>query len=93
MCVRVRYLFRSRDATTFFNLNIMTAVLRRSVMKRRQMKGDSNLDRQVTTMDKGRDPNDKKVTVEESRSNSQASGVLASSASVISKFFENVTSS
>lgn len=70
---------------TFFNLNIMTAVLKRSVMKRRQMRGDTSYDRQAT-IEKGRDPTDKKVTVEESRSNSQASGVLASSASVISKF-------
>lgn len=71
----------------FFNLNIMTAVLKRSVMKRKHIRGETGFDRQSTNMDKSRaETSDRKVTVEDSRSNSAASGgVLASSASVISK--------
>ncbi|KAF6030092.1 hypothetical protein EB796_011605 [Bugula neritina] len=73
------------DSKAFLNLNILTAVLKRSVMKRKNMRGDT-VDRQSTTMEKNRSETvDKKVTLEESRSNSQASGALNSAGSVISE--------
>jgi len=54
-------------------------------MKRKNMRGDT-VDRQSTTMEKNRSETvDKKVTLEESRSNSQASGALNSAGSVISE--------
>jgi len=81
----VCYTCRSKDSKAFLNLNILTAVLKRSVMKRKNMRGDT-VDRQSTTMEKNRSETvDKKVTLEESRSNSQASGALNSAGSVISE--------
>ena len=79
--------FRSQNAKTFFNINMLSAVLKRSVLKRRYIRGETGIDRQLTTVDKSRaETSDKKVTMEESRSNSQASGgIMASSASMISK--------
>ena len=66
----------------------MTSVLKRSVLKRRHIRGEPGMDRQSTNVDKSRaETSDKKVTMEESRSNSQASGgIMASSASAISKY-------
>lgn len=78
--------------TSFFNMNTMSTVLRRSVVKRRSVKGEPSFDRQLTNtalLDKKADQSaggDKRVILEESRSSSQASGAVQSTGSVISEY-------